>query len=103
MQSFPTLIGRQKLAQGALQAPGCADPEELPHEDAQVVPGDLNQVSLRHLRQPAYPTAPRAAGLAHVREGALDPLASPSLKLFAPRALDPSPVRVHGFLLSFRF
>ena len=87
MQPFPKLIRRQKGARRALQAPRRADPEEFPHEDAQVVPGDLNQVSLRHLQESADPTAPRSAGLAHVGEAALHPFAAPSLKSFAPRSL----------------
>ena len=73
-----------------------ADAEQFSQNPSQVVRGDRNQITFRHVDHAFEPTASHSAAVADVREGPFDTLAPQPAKSFAFGPLHPPSVLVHG-------
>src|SRR5262245_8594142 len=93
-QPIPAASDPNEQTSRPLQRPRLTHPEQLPHQQTQNVRGDLHDIPPRHVHQPPQPPPPTAPGLTDVGEAPFHHLTPLLLQPFAPRALDPTPVRL---------
>ena len=67
---------RHDRAETPLEASWRADADELPHEEAEIETGRVDQQSLEDVRMPAKVQATHAAGFVEMREGPLQTFAA---------------------------
>ena len=65
-------------AESPLQAPRCADANQVPHEEPEIEPAHVDQQSLQYVRVAAEVHAAHAARLVEMRDGPLQPFAAES-------------------------
>src|SRR4051794_24077637 len=69
-------------------------PDQQPHQDAEIVAGDVNQVALVNIVAPAQPGPAHAASVEIMGEGPLDDFRAPSHRLLADRRTQAGPVGI---------
>src|ERR671927_1120517 len=80
-----------------------SDPDQQPHQQAKVVPGNMDQVALVDVLPASQPRPAHPAPVQHVSEGALDDLGAFAQGLLADRGAQPNAIvvdRPTGFLIS---
>src|SRR5207344_3505114 len=69
-------------------------PDQQPHQDAEIVAGDMDQIALVDILAPAQPGPPHAASVEIMGEGSLDDFRPPSHRLLADRRTQASAVGI---------
>src|SRR5919199_4776473 len=80
-----------------------SSPDQQAHEQAEIVPGNMDQIALMDVLPAPQPRAPHPAPVQHVSEAALDDLGPFAQGLLADLGAQPDAVVVHrptGFLIS---